>query len=375
MPLRADEEWTRQHPDQRLVIGVGVDGSAIGEKALAAAAAFYREKRGDKARAAPRRRAAAHARRAPPVPALVLLHVSDATKTWLPRSLQPRYLEASYTDKAARLHARAEWACKDKAAGESTCEALASLAESQGIGLLVVGSIGRKGDKGVNVLGHVSEYLLCECHGSVCVVRATSPAPPPGGGAEYLFAADGSKAAALAFCTLVRQLLGPEDKVLVAYSTYEHGATAESEEVFEPYRRIMADHKARGGGVQGECLAWHVARNKRVSEGILELAAARQANVLVVGISGTRGGKLGSVSGDLSLKAPCNMLLIKDRGDGSGGVAAAGARTLAGMLAPQGAARAAGALERKSLQASEVARAGHKSEAGIRPASGGGGGS
>lgn len=38
--------------------------------------------------------------------------------------------------------------------------------------------------------------------------------------------------------------------------------------------------------VKGECLCWHVAREKRISEGILELAAARQVNVLAVGIGG-----------------------------------------------------------------------------------------
>jgi hypothetical protein len=52
MPLDAEADWVRQHPDERLIIGVAVDGSSIGDKALAVAAGFYREKRGDKARAA-----------------------------------------------------------------------------------------------------------------------------------------------------------------------------------------------------------------------------------------------------------------------------------------------------------------------------------
>lgn len=61
--------------------------------------------------------------------------------------------------------------------------------------------------------------------------------------------------------------------------------------------------------------------------------------------------KLGSVSEDLSVKAPCSTLVIKDRGDAAGGAAnttfsGAGARTLAGMLAPAAARGAAGSLER-----------------------------
>jgi hypothetical protein len=100
---------------------------------------------------------------------------------------------------------RAEWACAEKGAA-STCEALTALAESQSVGLLVVGSFGRKGEKTFDMLGTVSDYSLRQSNCSVCVVRSTSPpAAAGGGGREYLFATDGSKAAALGFCSLVRQ--------------------------------------------------------------------------------------------------------------------------------------------------------------------------
>jgi hypothetical protein len=51
----------------------------------------------------------------------------------------------------------------------------------------------------------VSDYSLRESHCSVCIVRSSSPPAGPAGEQDYLFATDGSKAAALAFCTLVRQ--------------------------------------------------------------------------------------------------------------------------------------------------------------------------
>lgn len=51
----------------------------------------------------------------------------------------------------------------------------------------------------------MSDYSLRESHCSVCVVRSTSPPAGPDGGLDYLFATDGSKAAALAFVSLVRQ--------------------------------------------------------------------------------------------------------------------------------------------------------------------------
>ena len=51
----------------------------------------------------------------------------------------------------------------------------------------------------------MSDFSLRMSHCSVCIVRSTSPPLAPGGGQDYLFATDGSKAAALAFCTLTRQ--------------------------------------------------------------------------------------------------------------------------------------------------------------------------
>lgn len=48
MPWNADVEWLKQHPDPRLVVGVAVDGSSIGDKALQAAVALHRERRADR---------------------------------------------------------------------------------------------------------------------------------------------------------------------------------------------------------------------------------------------------------------------------------------------------------------------------------------
>lgn len=53
--------------------------------------------------------------------------------------------------------------------------------------------------------GQVSDYSLRATNCSVCVVRTTSPPTPPGSPLQYLFATDGSRAAALTFCCLVRQ--------------------------------------------------------------------------------------------------------------------------------------------------------------------------
>lgn len=52
------------------------------------------------------------------------------------------------------------------------------------------------------MLGTVSDWSLRQAHCSVCIVRTSSN--PPHTGCKYLFATDGSHAAAVAFCVLVK---------------------------------------------------------------------------------------------------------------------------------------------------------------------------
>jgi hypothetical protein len=82
MPSTLEEAFLQKNPKKKLVIGVAIDGSNISDKALATACAFYNAARGDR---------------------LVILHVSDSTKTFLPRHLQPKHLESQYVDKAHSL--------------------------------------------------------------------------------------------------------------------------------------------------------------------------------------------------------------------------------------------------------------------------------
>jgi hypothetical protein len=82
MPSTLEEAFLQKNPKKKLVIGVAIDGSNISDKALATACGFYNAARGDK---------------------LVILHVSDSSKTFLPRHLQPKHLESQYVDKAHSL--------------------------------------------------------------------------------------------------------------------------------------------------------------------------------------------------------------------------------------------------------------------------------
>lgn len=328
MPFDVEAEWVRSHPDERLTVGVGVDGSDACDAALREAALLVRPKRGDR---------------------LLLLHVSDGAKAYLPRHLQPRHLSDAYTAKSSALRVPADWVCAEKKPGQSTHDALIALAEAKRVALLVVGSFGRKGEKDEDgALGTVSGHSLRRSNCSVLVVRARGgggggSGGAAGGGRKYLFATDFSRAAAIAFCTLARQLAVPDrDSVVVATSTREH-ERVESEARFEPYRKLMA---ARG--VRGECVLHRVDAGERVSGGILDVAASVGADVLVVGVGGYgKGLKLGSVSEELSTRANCSALILKDTADsGAGAATGAGALGLASLVLPKGTANS---LARSSL--------------------------
>jgi hypothetical protein len=87
MPSTLEEAYLQKNPKKKLVIGVAIDGSNISDKALATACGFYNAARGDR---------------------LVILHVSDSSKTFLPRHLQPKHLESQYVDKAHSLKVRVQ---------------------------------------------------------------------------------------------------------------------------------------------------------------------------------------------------------------------------------------------------------------------------
>lgn len=46
-----------------------------------------------------------------------------------------------------RVQIAAEWMCREKEEGRSTCESLTRLADKSAVDLLIVGSWGRKGEK------------------------------------------------------------------------------------------------------------------------------------------------------------------------------------------------------------------------------------
>ncbi|GFR40469.1 hypothetical protein Agub_g1029 [Astrephomene gubernaculifera] len=287
----------RQGPS--LSIGCAVDGSQMSDRAMAAALCLFNNRRGDK---------------------FTVLHISDSTKTYLSKHLQPAHLKNYYVDMAHGARVKSEWLCREKEEGRSTCECLTRLADKLGADLLVLGSWGRKGEK-LDMLGTVSDFSLRQSHCSICIVRSTGAsigAITGGGGggtgvvqrpAKYLFATDCSHAAHLAFCFLVNYMYRPSDTVHVVMVTANDGV--EERKSLEQYRDYIRKRKLNGE-THVKCIDRLVST---VPEGIVDAVAEYGCDVLVVGISGYGRKKLGSVSHDLSTRASCTTIIIKDSRD------------------------------------------------------------
>lgn len=98
------------------------------------------------------------------------------------------------------------------------------------------------------MLGTVSDYSLREGHSSVSIIRSTAKQQPPGSHL-YMFATDGSRAAAVAFCVLCHQLVCKGDKVLLVSCSYEHNAAAWAD-VFADYAALAAKQQVWRTGRQ-----------------------------------------------------------------------------------------------------------------------------
>jgi hypothetical protein len=77
--------FLERHKDPRLVISVGVDGSSVSDQALAVGNSLLHKDRGDK---------------------LVMLHVADSSKKYLPQHLSPINLHHHFAGRAAQLQVK-----------------------------------------------------------------------------------------------------------------------------------------------------------------------------------------------------------------------------------------------------------------------------
>ncbi|KAG2497630.1 hypothetical protein HYH03_004370 [Edaphochlamys debaryana] len=297
--LESVEVEVKKRQGPFLHIACAVDGSLMSDKSMGSALSYFNSRRGDK---------------------FTVIHISDSSKSYLSKHLQPAHLKNYYVDMAHGARVKAEWLCREKEEGRSTCESLTRLADKAGTDLLVLGSWGRKGEK-LDMLGTVSDFSLRQAHCSICIVRSAGAGSglsgvAGGGGpsaaalasrpARFMFATDGSHAAHLAFCTLVNYLMRPIDSVAVIMVTTADGT--EETKMVAQYAEFMKKRKI--------ACPVHVKVVDRTSgsvpEGICSAVAEHGCDTLVMGISGYGRKKLGSVSEDISTRASCTTIIIKD---------------------------------------------------------------
>ncbi|KAK9816499.1 hypothetical protein WJX72_001033 [[Myrmecia] bisecta] len=192
------------------------------------------------------------------------------------------------------------WVARQRGEKQSTCEALTELAHERHVGVLVVGSYGRKGEK-IDMLGTVSDHSLREYNGHVCIVKSTSFSPSDS--TRWLFATDNSLAAQTAFAVLMYQFCKPEDIVDVVYAT----SGDEPAGIMKPYEQLLKERKVRG-----RCSCIKVPPGETISSAILNEGKRTEVDVLVVGICGYGKQKLGSVSEECCRTSTCTTLVVKD---------------------------------------------------------------
>lgn len=282
----ANELKTR-HP-AAASIAVALDGSNVAERSIAVAS---------------RLTLGANRPGVSAKPPLTLMHISDASKTYLPPHLTPGHLRRQAEDLAMQHHiGSVEWLCREKLEGLSTLKTLTTLAERHKIDVLVLGSYGRKGEK-LEMLGTVSDGALRSSHSSICIVRSTSS--KIGSACRYTFASDGSHASGIAFSVLVHFLALPNDIVNVVFVTaHDEG---NEQEVAAHYASILKE-----ANLAGSAVVKRVPASTPIHSGILDFVQEQSTDILVIGVSGYGEKKLGSVSETISREALCTTLVIKD---------------------------------------------------------------
>ncbi|KAL3131802.1 hypothetical protein ABBQ38_007518 [Trebouxia sp. C0009 RCD-2024] len=192
---------SKEQKKKKLRVGVAIDGSGVSEKALLLGGRLLHPDRCDR---------------------LYILHISDPNKPWLPDTLTPDHLEHEYQLKCHEQQLDGVWYKKEKAKGQTTCEALVELTEELQVDILVVGSFGRKGER-----------MICK----------------------------------------------PGDKLHVVWVTTT-GAD-DSDATLQTYKDAM--HEAK---VEGTCFMSGTKAGEPVADGILAVASELDVDILVMGISG-----------------------------------------------------------------------------------------
>lgn len=199
-------------------------------------------------------------------------------------------------------------------------EAIVSLAEEIGAGLIVMGSRGLGGMRRA-LMGSVSDSVVRRAHCPVLVVREYKREGVAFFPAKILAAVDGSKEAAVAARTAVElsEKTGSELHIVHAWQPLPHYAYPglAPEEYHPPYeegaRRILEEQVKRIEAAGGTVAQSHL-RPGAADREIVDLAEDVGAGLIVVGSRGLGGMRrvlMGSVSDSVVRHAHCPVLVVR----------------------------------------------------------------
>lgn len=175
---------------------------------------------------------------------LVVGHVYNSKKEYLPFNLKPQYIEDTYESKIIHLGKKARFVSCEVDSAKGTKETLWALAHQNKATIMVTGSNGIKGPKAdPTIAGSAVQYLALNSTLPVMVIKDPRPRTiKPDNLYRYAVCYDGSDQAKFAFETVCRTMRA-EDR-LTTITVGEKGI--EEEEVRELAKKMRDEHKHTG---------------------------------------------------------------------------------------------------------------------------------
>ena len=249
---------------------------------------------------------------------LILGHVEDPFKDYLPAHLKAEYLQFDLDSKCtAKGVPKTSLAVtvQAKEEGQGTRESVLELASQHGADMLILGSFGLKGPS-IFQTGSVTDWSVRCSPITTVIVKPTSRVldVEKGEAATFVVAVDGSAVADKAVVTALT-VMKPADEIVLVHIGGDRvkGNSPEQVKMEEEYLERLDRASVKGSFFLEEKI-----QGKTIAEQICEFSAARQCDYLVCGVDGmaamARGSAqsiLGSVTDAIIQKVKCTTVVCK----------------------------------------------------------------
>jgi len=245
---------------------------------------------------------------------LVIGHVADPDKNYLPKHLTPEYLkfdlECKCTAKAVPTRAFSI-SVQPKVVGHNTRSMVLNMASNCDAEFLVLGSFGRKGPS-IFQIKSVTDWSVRSSPLTTIIVKPTSSQPTKGEPSVFVVALDGSQVAEKALHDTL-QLMAPHDHLFALHISmdYVDGNQRQAAGIKEKYDEVLKKALIAGGVEIQEKIS-----GKTLAQQICAFAVDKGAHYLACGIDGMTAfaqGKtaLGSVTDSIVKTARCTTIISK----------------------------------------------------------------